>query len=170
MVDSTHSSVSRSRQVSTGENLTSASSLLDLTIILVLCRSDQAALADNTQGWFEGEPRVGNGSTRVFQAVPLSFVLLCRADQGLSHGLIDAIHAELCIHLGGSSSRYSGISVGHSGKVFRKHWNVPPGRLMEVELATPFCHIHPHPFPHHTPSLSPVLPLFHSCIIPSPQT
>lgn len=44
----THNSVSRSRQVSSGENLISAISLLDLTTILVLCRSDQTALVDNT--------------------------------------------------------------------------------------------------------------------------
>lgn len=44
----THNSMSRSRQVSAGENLISAISLLDLTTILVLCRCDQAALVDNT--------------------------------------------------------------------------------------------------------------------------
>lgn len=123
------------------------------------------------QGWCEGENTVGNEFTGVFQAVPLSFVFPWATDQGLAHGLmIDAIHAELCIHLGGWSSRYLGISVGHSGKVFREHRNVPSGRPMEVELATHFCHIHPHSCPHHTPSLSPVLPFFHSCIISSPQT
>lgn len=62
--------------------------------------------------------------------------------------MIDAIHAELRIYLGGWSSTYLWISVGSSGRVFGEHWNIPTGRPMEVELATHFCH--PHPRTHHT--------------------
>lgn len=119
-------------------------------------------------GWYEQDGTVGNGSTGVLLAVPLTFVFPCRTEQGPCHGLMPS--SVLCIHWGGWSSRYFWISVGNSGQVFREHWTVPSGRPMEVELATHFCHIHPHPCPHDTLWLSLVLHFLHSWIISLSQT